>query len=505
MTTATLDPAKREFLGHPVGIYVLFFTEMWERFSYYGMRAILILYLTNFLMKDDKWAGGVYGDYTGLVYLTPLIGGFLSDRYLGLQRAILLGCLTMAAGQFCLAAHGFSNDGAQAAGQLGLFWAGLILLIVGNGFFKPNISTLVGQLYEPGDPRRDGGFTIFYMGVNLGAFLSPLICGLLAQKVAWWMGFAAAGVGMLIGWVTFFFFRRYLGGRGVVAAAKDASAQVVEVPMTSAEKGRLGFVAGLAVLTAAWFGYRGYVATGSAVDAIRGLLWPVIFFICIGMYVFLRGRCSKAEMNRVNVIFVLALFVISFWSAFEQAGSSMTLFADRDTNNSIFGFEFPSSWYQSVNPIFIVSLAPVFASLWTWLARRNMEPSTPAKMVWGIGLDALSFFWILPAAMLAAGGKVSPMWLTVLYFLQTCGELCLSPVGLSMVTKLAPARYGAMLMGVWYLANAWANKLAGVGGSYVEQIGAKTMFGGIGITLAVVAGILLLLVPWLRRQMGGIH
>jgi POT family proton-dependent oligopeptide transporter len=275
--------------------------------------------------------------------------------------------------------------------------------------------------------------------------------------------------------------------------------------MSGAEKGRLGFVAGLAVLTAAWFGYQGLSATGSAIEAIRGLLWPVIFFICIGMYVFLRGRCSKEEVNRVNVIFVLALFVVSFWSAFEQAGSSMTLFADRDTHNSILGFEYPSSWYQSVNPIFIVALAPVFASLWTWLARRRMEPSTPHKMVIGIGLNALAFFWILPGAMLAVSGKVSPQWLIVLYFLQTCGELCLSPVGLSMVTKLAPARYGAMLMGVWYLANAWANKLAGVGGSYVEQIGASKMFGGIGITLAVVAGILLLLVPWLRRQMGGIH
>jgi len=507
MTATTLDPAKREFLGHPVGIYVLFFTEMWERFSYYGMRAILMLYMTNFLVRGDKWAGGIYGDYTGLVYLTPLIGGFLSDRYLGLQRAILIGCLTMAAGQFCLAMHGSGGDGPAAAQSLGLFWIGLILLIVGNGFFKPNISTLVGQLYEPGDPRRDGGFTIFYMGVNMGAFLSPLVCGYFAQTPGWgWhYGFLAAGIGMLIGWVTFFFGRRFLGHRGVVAAAKDASAHEGAPPASAAERQRIGIVIVLAIAAAALFGYRGYAATGSGIEAVRSTLWPVIFFICIGMYVFLHGRCSKAEMRKVNVIFVLALFVVSFWSAFEQAGSSMTLFADRDTNNSIFGYEFPSSWYQSVNPIFIVSLAPVFASLWTWLARRNREPSTPAKMVWGIGLDALSFFWILPAAMLAAGGKVSPMWLTVLYFLQTCGELCLSPVGLSMVTKLAPARYGAMLMGVWYLANAWANKLAGVGGSYVEQIGAKTMFGGIGITLAVVAGVLLLLVPWLRRQMGGIH
>ncbi|HJQ97310.1 MAG TPA: peptide MFS transporter [Candidatus Polarisedimenticolaceae bacterium] len=501
----TTDPAKREFLGHPIGIYILFLTEMWERFSYYGMRAIFILYMTNFLLKDDKWAGGIYGDYTGLVYLTPLLGGFLSDRYLGMQRAILLGCLTMAAGQFCLGLHGYDTPGPAAAESLGLFWMGLILLILGNGFFKPNMSALVGQLYEPGDPRRDGGYTIFYMGVNVGAFISPLVCGYFAQKVSWNLGFVAAGVGMLIGWVTFFFGRRLLGGRGAEPAAKVAAVQRAETPMGANEKRNLSIIAALAMLVAGWFGYRGYVATGSVIEAIRGLLWPVIFFICVGMYVFLRGRCTKEEMRKVNVIFILAMFVVSFWSAFEQAGSSMTLFADRDTANSFLGYEFPSSWYQSVNPIFIISLAPLFASLWTWLARKRLEPPTPYKMAIGIGLNALAFFWILPGAMLAASGKVSPMWLVVLYFLQTCGELCLAPVGLSMVSKLAPARYASVLMGVWYLANAWANKLAGVGGSYVEQIGPSRMFGGIGIALAVVAGLLVLVTPRLRREMGGVH
>jgi POT family proton-dependent oligopeptide transporter len=503
--TATTDPSKRELLGHPIGIYILFLTEMWERFSYYGMRAVLILYMTNFLMKGDKWAGGIYGDYTGLVYLTPLLGGFLSDRYLGMQRAILLGCLTMAAGQFCLGMHGAGGNGPAAAESLGLFWIGLILLILGNGFFKPNMSALVGQLYEPGDPRRDGGYTIFYMGVNVGAFISPLICGYFAQKVAWNLGFVAAGVGMLIGWVTFFFGRRLLGHRGLEPAAKVAAVARTETPMSADEKRPLAIIAVLAALAAGWFGYRGYAATGSVIEAIRGLLWPVIFFICVGMYVFLRGRCTKDEMRKVNVIFILAVFVVSFWSAFEQAGSSMTLFADRDTANSFFGYEFPSSWYQSVNPIFIVSLAPLFSMLWTWLARKRLEPSTPHKMAMGIGLNAVAFFWIFPGAVMAASGKVGPHWLIVLYFLQTCGELCLAPIGLSMTSKLAPARYASVLMGVWYLANAWANKLAGVGGSYVEQIGPSRMFGGIGITLAVVAGILLLIVPWLRRQMGGIH
>ena len=504
MSAAALDPAKREFLGHPIGIYVLFFTEMWERFSYYGMRAILMLYMTNFLARDDKWAGGIYGDYTGLVYLTPLIGGFLSDKYLGLQRAILVGSLTMAAGQFCLAFHGLSGDGAAAAGRLGFFYLGLVLLIVGNGFFKPNISTLVGQLYEPGDPRRDGGFTIFYMGVNVGAFLSPLACGYLAQNVSWYLGFAAAGVGMVIGYVTFFFGRRLLGNRGIVAAAK-ATGEQAEPPLSATERTRLTVVGALAAVTAAWFGWRGYTATGSAIEAIRGLLWPVIFWICIGMYVYLRGRCAKDEMKRVNVIFVLALFVIFFWAAFEQAGSSLTLFADRDTSNVLLGRAFPSSWYQSANPLFIVALAPLFSMLWTWLARRSMEPSTPAKMAYGIFANALAFFYILIAAFLAVGGRVHPQWLIVLYAVQTCGELCLSPIGLSMVTKLAPARYGAMLMGVWYLANSWANKLAGVGGSYVESIGATKMFGGIGVTLVVAAGVLALCVPWLRRNMGGVH
>jgi POT family proton-dependent oligopeptide transporter len=367
------------------------------------------------------------------------------------------------------------------------------------------MSALVGQLYEPGDPRRDGGYTIFYMGVNVGAFISPFVCGYLAQKVAWHLGFFAAGVGMLIGWVTFFFGRRLLGHRGREAAAKAAAIEHTEAPMSAAEKRNLGIVAALAVLAAAWFGYRGYQATGSAIETVRGLLWPVIFFICIGMYVFLRGRCTKEEMRKVNVVFILAMFVVSFWAAFEQAGSSMTLFADRDTNNALLGFEFPSSWYQSVNPIFIVALAPLFSGLWTWLARRKMEPPTPNKMSIGIALNAIAFFWILPGAMMAASGKVGPHWLIFLYFLQTCGELCLAPIGLSMVSKLAPARYAAVLMGVWYLANAWANKLAGVGGSYLEEVGASTMFGGIGITLAVFAGVLWLIAPWLRRQMGGVH
>jgi POT family proton-dependent oligopeptide transporter len=503
------DPLKKEFLGHPIGLYVLFFTEMWERFSYYGMRAIFILYMVNYLSMGDSQAGNIYGDYTGLVYLTPLLGGFLSDRFLGLQRAIIIGALMMAAGEFFLSYHAIPGPGggAEAVGSLGIFWVGLLLLILGNGFFKPNISTIVGQLYDADDNRRDAACTIFYMGINLGAFFSPLVCGYLGQKIGWQYGFGAAGVGMLIGTLTFLLGRRWLGDRGLRPAGHaEGGATHTESPLRSGEKRALSVVAVMGLLVAGWFAIRGFGETQSLLDAFRASMWPLIFFICIGMYVYLFGRCTAAEIKKVNVIFVLGIFVMFFWAAFEQAGSSMTLFADRNTNNSIMGFDYPSSWFQSMNPIFIIALAPVFSMIWTYLARRRREPSTPMKMTVGIGFNVLAFAFIMPGAIMATGGSlVSPVWLTGLYFLQTCGELCLSPIGLSMVTKLAPIRYGALLMGVWFLANAWANKLAGSAAGYLEVLGPRDLFGAVGGILAAVTLILLFCVPWLRRQMGDVH
>ncbi len=505
---ARQDPLKREFLGHPIGLYVLFFTEMWERFSYYGMRALLILYLTNYLQMPDQTAGGIYGDYTGLVYLTPLLGGFLSDRYLGLQKAIVIGAAMMAAGQFALMYHALPGaGGAAAAGSLGPLWLGLILLILGNGFFKPNISTIVGQLYEPGDARRDRAFTIFYMGINLGA-LSPLIVSYLGEKVSWHLGFGACGIGMVLGMIVFLSGRRLLGDRGLVPDATRAKSisTVQAVPLTGGQKTVLGVAALPGLLGAVYFAVHPGTRDPSLIDSLRATLWPVIFSICVCMYALLRMRCTKQEMKKVNVIFVLGLFVLFFWAAFEQAGSSLNLFADRYTRLELLGHGFPAGWFQWVNPLFIILLAPLFSMAWGWLAMRNREPSTPAKMSIGIFFNSAAFVVMIFAMMgVASGDRVSPWWLTTLYFLQTCGELCLSPVGLSMVTKLAPVRFGALLMGVWFLANAWANKLAGVGAGYLEPLGPSLLFKLVAAILAGVGLILAFCIPWLRRQMGDVH
>jgi POT family proton-dependent oligopeptide transporter len=510
MSASIADPTKKEFLGHPVGLYLLFMTEMWERFSYYGMRALLILYLTVYLKMSDQQAGGIYGDYTGLVYLTPLLGGFLSDRFLGLQRAILIGAATMAVGQFCLMWHAWphGDGGVAAAGSLGTLYVGLVLMILGNGFFKPNITTIVGKLYEKGDVRREAAFSIFYMGINVGA-MSPLIVSYLGEKVSWHYGFMACGIGMVLGTIVFAFGRRMLGTHGLMPEhpGKPHAGGVAAVPpLTAGQKLALGVAALPGLLCAAWFAMNPGIPNPALIDSLRATIWPVIFSICVCMYVLLKIRCTTAEMKKVNVIFILGAFVMFFWAAFEQAGSSLNLFADRYTRLSYFGFEFPAGWFQWVNSAFIILLAPVFSVIWVRLARAGKEPSTPAKMSVGIFLNAASYVVMIVAMMgVAAGQRVSPNWLVTLYLVQTCGELCLSPVGLSMVTKLAPVRFGAMLMGVWFLANAWGNKLAGVTVGYLEPLGPSRLFQLIAGILGVVGLILIFRIPYLRRQMGDVH
>ncbi|HEX4825813.1 MAG TPA: peptide MFS transporter [Candidatus Polarisedimenticolaceae bacterium] len=500
---------QRELFGHPIALYLLFFTEAWERFSYYGMRAILILYLTIYLKMSDKVAGGIYGDYTGLVYLTPLLGGYLSDRFLGLQRAILIGAATMAVGQFCLMAHAWPGPGGgeAAAGSLGLLYLGLVLMILGNGFFKPNITTIVGKLYAKGDIRREAAFTIFYMGINVGA-LSPFLVSYLAEKVSWHYGFMSCGIGMTLGFFTFLFWRGLLGPRGRVpeGSSSATSAAVAEAPLTGGQKLALAVAALPGLLCAAWFALRPGIENPSLIDSLRATLWPVIFSICVCMYVLLKIRCTREEMKKINVVFILLIFVLFFWAAFEQAGSSLNLFAERYTRLSYFGYEFPAGWFQTVNSIFIILLAPIFSWLWLRLGRAGRDPSAPAKMGIGILLNAASYVvMIIPMIGLAEGQRVSPNWLVILYFLQTCGELCLSPVGLSMVTKLAPVRFGAMIMGVWFLANAWGNKLAGVGAQHLESLGPSQLFKLVAAILAGAGLVLVFFVPYLRRQMGDVH
>ncbi len=507
--------SEKTFLGHPVGLYVLFFTEMWERFSYYGMRALLILYMIDFLKFSKEEAGGVYGDYTGLVYLTPLLGGFLADRYLGLRRSIILGAILMAIGQ------GFLALGYMR--HLSLFYLGLIFLIVGNGLIKPNISTLVGQLYKPGDARRDSAFTIFYMGINVGATLAPLICGTIGQKYSWHWGFGLAGIGMILGLMMFLWGQRYLGDRGIHSARKVAQEGEKLEPMTPDEKLRLYAVLGAGFAAAVAYAVSTYVRADSpsVLSALRALLWPVAGTFVAAIWVFLMGRTRGIERKRVNTIFLLGLFVSVFWAGFEQAGSSLTLFAEYSTELvdswvtrsvdaflRLFGSSFAkleSSNFQSVNAFSIVLFAPLFSMMWIWLARRGREPSTPVKMGIGIFFLALGFVVIFAGAVLSGGGKrVSPNWLITLYVLHTFAELSLSPVGLSMVTKLAPERFGAMIMGVWFLSNAMGNKLAGFASSKYDALGPSNLFGVVALVLIATGLALFVLVPLLKRMMGGV-
>ncbi|NLH49336.1 MAG: peptide MFS transporter [Myxococcales bacterium] len=439
--------------GHPPGLYLLFGVEMWERFSYYGMRAILVLFMTKYLLFNTEKAGSIYGWYTGLVYMTPLIGGYLADRYLGQRKSIFIGGLIMAIGEFCLAVaavSGAGDAGATFAGQT-LFYLGLCFLIIGNGFFKPNISTTVGQLYEQNDPRRDGAFTIFYMGINLGALFSPLICGTLGERIGWQYGFAAAGVGMLAGLGMYLLGgKKYLGDAGMKP---------------------------------------GYQAKGAAEHA------PL----------------TTEEKHRIAVIFIMAFFVIFFWASFEQAGSSLTLFADKSTNRMLplINWEFPASWFQSVNPFLIFVLAPLFSSMWIRLAKAGREPSTPVKFVFGLSMLTLGMVVMLFAgALVDKGGpetKVTYLWLVGCYVMCTLGELCLSPVGLSMVTKLAPVRFASLLMGTWFLSNFAANLVGGLFAGRYDTMAKATFFM---IPVATAGGatiILLFLVKTLKKWMHGIH
>ncbi len=429
----------RWLFGHPRALGLIFVVEMWERFSYYGMRSLLVLYLVNALHWDGARATGLYGTYTMAVYLSALPGGYLADRWIGTRRSLVLGGVLIAAGHFSLAFPGMT-----------MFYAGLALIVAGTGFFKPNSSTIVGQMYRPGDPRRDGGFTIFYMGVNVGAALGPLACGWLAQggSFGWHWGFAAAGVGMVAGLAVYLWGRdRYLPGIGLGVERGTAREAARETGAKTTLHGAIGAAAGAVVA----------LLLGGA-SPIAGLFGAVVGATLGITFLGTHGD----ERKRVIALFIVVFFVISFWSGYEQAGSSMNLFADKYTDLRVGSFDVPSSWFQSVNPIAILVFAPLFAALWQWLGPRGKEPSTPLKMVLGLFLLGVGFLFLLAGGRRAdAGVLVSPMWLVLAYLLHTLGELCLSPVGLSYVTKLAPARFAALLMGAWYLSNAAGQKIAG--------------------------------------------
>jgi proton-dependent oligopeptide transporter, POT family len=436
------------FFGHPRGLSTLFFTEMWERFSYYGMRAFLILYMvapvtSGGLGFADANAASIYGTYTGSAWGASILGGLVADRLLGQYRSVLIGGGIIALGHFTLAFR-----------ALPFFYTGLALIVLGTGLLKPNVSTLVGSLYERGDARRDAGFSIFYMGINLGAFIGPLIAGYLAQRVDWHVGFAAAGVGMTLGLV------QYVLGRNRLKPALD---RLAATPRP--------------------------VASATARTQSNGAAGALGF--------------TASEWKRIAAIVVFFIVAILFWGAYEQAGSTLNLFADRYTRLDLFGLSFPSSWFQSVPPIFVIIFAPMFAWLWLRLAPR--EPSVPAKFALGLFFMALSFLVLVPAGAMAQSGegvRVSPWWLIMSYMVSEFGELCLSPVGLSAVTKLAPVKIVGMMMGVWFLSNAFGNKLAGWAAGFFSTTPLVTLFGTVTAVLLATALVMLVLIRPMRRLMG---
>jgi len=466
---------------HPSGLFTLFFTEMWERFSYYGMRALLVLYLVNALDYPRSDALAIYGTYTALVYLTPIIGGYLADRYLGYRKSILIGALVMAMGHFAMAFPA-------------LLFPALGLIITGNGFFKPNISTLVGSLYREHDPRRDGGFTIFYIGINLGAFIAPLIAGTLGEKIGWHWGFASAGVGMLLAVTLFLRGQHNLGAAGL-PAGQDRLVQRdwLHIALVSVSMIPLVFVAigTSGVLAPLWH----QVGTGLKVAI------PVTAFVA---YLAWQLRtCTRDERHRVLAIVIVSIFVIFFWTGFEQAGGTMNLFADKLTDRTMLGWEMPATYFQGINPLLIVLLGPLFSMMWTRLDRSRFALPVSAKM--GVGIIIMGAGFIVLA--IAQGradvvGKVGPQWLFVVYLLHTMGELCLSPIGLSMITRLAPVHLAAIMMGLWFTANAIANYLAGTLESLLAGSGMPLYWFLVASSLG--AGILLLLItPLLKYLMHG--
>lgn len=473
-----MDAVKK---GHPKGIYLLFVTEMWERFSYYGMRALFVLYMTKALLFDKSYGAQIYGSYTGLVYLTPLIGGYIADRYWGNRRSITVGGLLMAVGQLLMFFSGHFFENIELAKLL--MFSGLGFLIFGNGFFKPNISTMVGQLYKPDDKRKDSAYTIFYMGVNTGSFFAPLVCGFLGDTghpgdFKW--GFLAACVGMLLGVIIFNIYKdKYLvapsgDAIGVIPNSKDAKRNEAEASSREADEtkntsnksnSKIAIIWGIV-----WAGLFSTLFFALDTDIISSIIFSLT--IAAPGYIISDPSLTKVERSRIWVIYIIAFFVIFFWSAFEQAGASLTYFAEEQTNRhvSIFNWTIPTSYFQSINAVAIILFAPVFVAIWSKLSNKGKEPASPLKQSIGLFLLAIGYLIIAFGVKgLAPGVKVSMMWLVSLYTIHTFGELCLSPIGLSMVNKLAPVRFASLLMAIWYLSTAAANVFAGTLSSYYPQ------------------------------------
>ncbi|NMH27177.1 peptide MFS transporter [Flavobacterium silvaticum] len=457
--------------SHPKGLYVLFGTEFWERFSYYGMRAIFMLYMTKMLLLDKSAASNIYGSYTGLVYLTPLIGGYVADRYWGNRKSIFVGGILMAIGQFLMFFSATLAHNTDKGLAITLMWSGLGLLIFGNGFFKPNISTMVGQLYVDGDDRKDAAYTIFYMGINAGAFFAPLVCGYLGENIDFRWGFLAAGIGMLISMVLFYYTKdKYViapDGRQLGVGPNKSSDSVSEAGNEgNFNSTQIGILVGGIVVTFCALFY------GFDVDFWGSLIYGMTL---VGPFVIITDKSlTKIEKDRLWVIILIMVFVIFFWMCFEQAGASLTFFAEEQTNRSVFGWTMPASYFQSFNAAFIILLAPIISAVWLKLAKKGINPAAPYKQSFGLAFLALGFLFIAFGSKEIPVSGASIMFLTGLYFLHTIGELCLSPIGLSMVNKLTPARFTSLMMGIYFLAIATGNKLAGTMSSLYPDAKATT-------------------------------
>jgi POT family proton-dependent oligopeptide transporter len=490
--------------GHPRGLYMLFFAEMWERFSYYGMRALLVLYMTQgFLKFPDKNAFAVYGAYTSLVYASPIIGGLLADQILGYRRAIILGGSLMAAGHLLM-----TQENSY------MFFTALALIICGNGFFKPNISSLVGKLYGEGDPKRDAGFTIFYMGINLGAGLAPILCGIAADyfgrktmvdgkeviEKAFHYGFGLATIGMIMGLIVFTLGQNVLGDKGLPPNREKLAKWGIPIYISSI------VVAPMIAILLQYGSFVGYLLIGFGVLTLSSLIGLAL-------------KEERVPRQRMFVIFSLMFFHMIFWAFFEQAGSSLTLFAERNVNRTFMGSEIPTATLQAVNPVFIWVFGPLLASLWVSLANKKKDPAAPYKFALGIFQLGLGFGLIWLSTLMAdSSGKTMLLFLILGYLGHTTGELCISPVGLSTVTKMAPVRIVGLMMGAWFLSNAFANYLAGMiaaltgveegGGKQAETATAVEslavygdVFGKIAISAVVVSLLCLVLAPFLTKMM----
>ncbi|MCB1674907.1 MAG: oligopeptide:H+ symporter [Halioglobus sp.] len=513
---AATTPSDTGFFGHPRGLFVCFATELWERFSFYGMKYLLLLYLTKYHLFSDTQGLEVLGGYAALVYAMPVIGGLLADRYLGMRRAVVFGGILLVLGHLGMAVEGEQARSAGAAiirdeSTLQVFYFSLALIVIGVGFLKPNISTIVGRLYAPGDPRRDAGFTIFYMGINLGAFCATLLCGYLGETYGWRYGFGAAGIGMLVGLVAFLSGQKHLHGHG--EPGTQAAARLARKSPLGISTQHTIYLCGLLGVVAAWQMLQFHGAVGAALNTLS-------VAVLLGLGWFIAFKCKPIERSRMLVLVVLTMSTVVFWALFEQGAASMTLYADRVMDRNVLGLQLTAAQFGSLNALFIFVFAPLFAWLWTALGRRGLEPSTPVKFALGIAQAGLGFgALVVGAANTNEAGLVAAYWMVLAYLLHTTGELCLSPVGLSAVTKLAVPSVVGVMMGAWFLATAYSQfvavqlaKLAAietVQGEVADLAVALHSYTGLFSNLfyvgLVVATLLLLLSPLLKKMMHGIH